>query len=876
MTTIKTDKHDFSHILKAPAAATLEAIYGPELAAAQLQLEHEAYTLGEARFAKQLERQVQNGQAADNVAVKPIMQVLHTRYVARIEEWIEETSAKDGKKPHSLAAIRSLGAEKAAALALKVIFSRIAVTGDQPATALAGQIGNAMEDEARFGRLRELEGKYFEKHIEKALNQRTDEAHKKAFLSAVEGHIKDLSAFSEWTKEKSISTGYKMIELVIEGCELLERDAINKGTASEVVTVTLSPAIVDRINIRAFSLAGMSPVHQPCVVKPKQWTSIKGGGYWADGQRPTNLVRTGSKAALMRYLDVSMPEVYKAVNTIQNTAWRINKNVLNVVNVIQEMAEPMVEDFPRFVKQELPLKPEDIDTNEHSLKVWKKSAAVIYRREKARVSRRMSCEMVISQANKFSSYDAIYFPYNMDWRGRVYAMPQFNPQGDDMTKGLLTLAQGKPVGATGIYWLMIHTANCAGVDKVDFADRVQWVLDNRENIIRSAQEPLDFTWWSEQDSPFCFLAACFEMLGAWTEGEAYVSSLPIAFDGSCSGIQHFSAMLRDSVGGAAVNLTNAADGSVADIYKIVAEKVVAQMEQDLLSGSENSIEAIVNKDTGEITERLVSGSKALSEAWFEYHVTRKVTKRSVMTLAYGSREFGFKDQLLEDIIRPALDAGKTMFTDPMGAASYMAKLIWDAVTVTVVKAVEAMNWLKAASKLLAQEIKDKKTGTVVKPRMATSWVTTDGFPVWQEYRKPDQKRLKLLFLGQFHIQPTINVGVKEIDAHKQESGIAPNFVHSQDGAHLRTTINHCNEKYGIESFAVIHDSFGTIPADADNLFKGVREAMFNTYEGRNLFAEFRDQFIEQLHESQIKKLPELPEMGTLDLKDILESKFAFA
>lgn len=50
MTTIKTDKHDFSHILKAPAAATLEAIYGPELAAAQLQLEHEAYTLGEARF----------------------------------------------------------------------------------------------------------------------------------------------------------------------------------------------------------------------------------------------------------------------------------------------------------------------------------------------------------------------------------------------------------------------------------------------------------------------------------------------------------------------------------------------------------------------------------------------------------------------------------------------------------------------------------------------------------------------------------------------------------------------------------------------------------------------------------------------------------
>lgn len=876
MTTIKTEKHDFDYILKAPATAVLEELYGSELAAQQLALEHESYVLGEERFAKLLERQVQNGQAADNVAVKPIMQVLHTRYVLRIEDWIEETAAKDGKKPHSLAAIRSLGAEKAAALALKVIFSRIALCGDQPATALAGQIGNAMEDEARYSRLRELEGKYFEKHIEKALNQRTDEAHKKAFLAAVVTHIPDLAGFQDWSKEKSISTGYKMIELAIEGCELLERDAMNKGTASEVITISLSPAIVDKINVRAFSLAGMSPVQQPCVVPPKPWTGIKAGGYWADGKRPTHLVRAGSKAALMRYNDVCMPLVYSAVNRIQNTAWAINKKVLDVVTICQDMAAPLVESFPRYQKDELPVKPEDIETNEHALKTWKKSAAAIYRREKARVSRRMSCELTIKQAHKFAQHEAIYFPYNLDWRGRVYAIPQFNPQGDDMTKGLLTLAHGKPVGAEGIYWLMVHTANCAGVDKVDFAERIQWVNDNKANIMASAEAPLDFTWWSEQDSPWCFLAACFEMAGVWSEGESYVSSLPIAFDGSCSGIQHFSAMLRDEIGGAAVNLTNAADGSVSDIYRIVADKVVAQMEIDLVEGTENTLEAKTNKDTGEITEVLMLGSKAAAAQWFEYHVTRKVTKRSVMTLAYGSREFGFKDQLLEDIIRPALDAGKTMFTDPMGAASYMAKLIWEAVTVTVVKAVEAMNWLKAASKLMAAEVKDKKTKEIVKHRMATTWTTTDGFPVWQEYRKPDQKRLKLLFLGQFHIQPTINVGVKEIDQHKQESGIAPNFVHSQDGAHLRATINHCADKYGIESFAVIHDSFGTIPADAGKLFKGVREAMFNTYEGRNLFAEFQAQFIEQLHESQIEKLPPIPAMGNLNLADILESKFAFA
>lgn len=876
MNTISIEKNDFSNILMAPAAQTLETLFGSDLAATQLQLEHEAYTLGEARFAKQLERQVQNGQAADNAAVKPIMQVLHSRYVARIDAWIEETAAKEGKKPHSLAAIRSLGSDKAAALALKVIFSRLAKEAECASTALAGAIGSAMEDEARFGRLRELEGKYFEKHIEKALNQRTDEAHKKAFLSAVEGHVKDLGAFQQWTKEKSISTGYKMIELAIEGCGLVERESMNPGTANEVITVHLNQKIVDKINIRAFSLAGMAPIHQPCVVPPKAWTSIQNGGYWADGRRPTNLIRTGSKAALMRYLDVDMPNVYSAVNAIQATPWKINLNVLNVVNACREMAEPMVSDFPRYTKQDLPFKGDDFETNEPALKAWKKAAAAVYRREKARVSRRLSCELTIEQANKFSKFEAVYFPANMDWRGRVYMMPQFNPQGDDMTKGLLTLANGKPIGAEGIYWLMIHTANCAGVDKVSFESRVKWVEENRQNIIASASAPLDFTWWSEQDSPFCLLAACFEMAAVWEHGESYVSSLPLAFDGSCSGIQHFSAMLRDEVGGAAVNLTNRADGAVSDIYGIVADKVVAQMEADLTEGTENSVEAKVNKDTGEITERLMMGSKALAAQWFEYHVTRKVTKRSVMTLAYGSREYGFRDQLLEDIINPAIDAGKTMFTDPNQAAGYMAKLIWEMVTVTVVKAVEAMNWLKAASKLLAQEIKDKKTGEVVKARMSTMWCTTDGFPVWQEYRKPDQKRLKLLFLGQFHIQPTINVGVKEIDQHKQESGIAPNFVHSQDAAHLRTTVNHALNAYGIKSFVVIHDSFGTIPADAGNLFKAVREAMVNTYEGRNVLNEFRNQFINQLHESQLEKLPEVPAFGKLNLNNIIEAKFAFA
>lgn len=517
------------------------------------------------------------------------------------------------------------------------------------------------------------------------------------------------------------------------------------------------------------------------------------------------------------------------------------------------------------------------------LKAWKKEAAGVYRRDRARVSRRLSYEFVIEQAQKFAGYEAIYFPYNLDWRGRVYAIPSFNPQGNDMTKGLLMASIAEPVGKEGIEWLKIHGANCAGVDKVDFDKRKLWVEENEELILEIARNPLGQSEWMKMDSPFCFLAFCFEWAGVKEHGENWKSALPIAFDGSCSGIQHFSAMLRDERGGRAVNLLPSKE--VQDIYRLVAEEVIEKVKKDLREGTDDSVEIITNEKTGEITERRVMGTRTLAEGWMGYGITRKVTKRSVMTLAYGSKAFGFTDQVRDDIIQPALDAGDgaQWFPDAQQCARYMANLIWDSVSVVVVKAVEAMLWLQKAAKLLATEVtatkKTKKNPEpeVLKPCMPVYWVTPDGFPVWQEYMKPVQRRVDLMFLGTVRLQATINVRDSDnIDGAKQESGISPNFVHSQDGSHLRKTVVKASEAYGVEFFALIHDSFGTIPAKAGAMFKAVRETMVETYTENDVLEDFRQQFMEQLHESQLDKMPPIPTKGTLDITQILHSEFAFA
>lgn len=877
------EKNDFSEIeLAAIPFNTLADHYGSALAREQLALEHESYELGERRFLKMLERQAKAGEIADNAAAKPLLATLLPKLTARIVEWLEEYASKKGRKPVAYAPLQLLKPEASAFITLKVILASLTSTNMTTIQAAAGMLGKAIEDEARFGRIRDLEAKHFKKHVEEQLNKRHGQVYKKAFMQVVEADMIGRGllggeAWSSWDKETTMHVGIRLIEMLIESTGLVELQRHNAGNAgSDHEALQLAQEYVDVLAKRAGALAGISPMFQPCVVPPKPWVAITGGGYWANGRRPLALVRTHSKKGLMRYEDVYMPEVYKAVNIAQNTAWKINKKVLAVVNEIVNWKNCPVADIPSLERQELPPKPDDIDTNEAALKEWKKAAAGIYRLDKARVSRRISLEFMLEQANKFANKKAIWFPYNMDWRGRVYAVPMFNPQGNDMTKGLLTLAKGKPIGEEGFYWLKIHGANCAGVDKVPFPERIAFIEKHVDDILACAKDPINNTWWAEQDSPFCFLAFCFEYAGVAHHGLSYNCSLPLAFDGSCSGIQHFSAMLRDEVGGRAVNLLPSE--TVQDIYGIVAQKVNEILKQDAINGTPNEMITVTDKDTGEISEKLKLGTSTLAQQWLAYGVTRSVTKRSVMTLAYGSKEFGFRQQVLDDTIQPAIDSGKgLMFTQPNQAAGYMAKLIWDAVSVTVVAAVEAMNWLKSAAKLLAAEVKDKKTKEILRHRCAVHWTTPDGFPVWQEYRKPLQKRLDMIFLGQFRLQPTINT-LKDsgIDAHKQESGIAPNFVHSQDGSHLRMTVVYAHEKYGIESFALIHDSFGTIPADAGKLFKAVRETMVLTYENNDVLADFYDQFADQLHESQLDKMPPLPKKGNLNLQDILKSDFAFA
>lgn len=88
-----------------------------------------------------------------------------------------------------------------------------------------------------------------------------------------------------------------------------------------------------------------------------------------------------------------------------------------------------------------------------------------------------------------------------------------------------------------------------------------------------------------------------------------------------------------------------------DIYAIVAAKVNDVLKEDARIGTTDE-EAEDKEGNG----YLKYGTRTLAQQWLAFGVTRKVTKRSVMTLAYGSKEYGFRDQILVDTIQPDIDA----------------------------------------------------------------------------------------------------------------------------------------------------------------------------------------------------------------------------
>ena len=99
------------------------------------------------------------------------------------------------------------------------------------------------------------------------------------------------------------------------------------------------------------------------------------------------------------------------------------------------------------------------------------------------------------------------------------------------------------------------------------------MLENQERILEVAEDPIGNLWWAkEADCPWTFLAFCEEWHGVAHNNYDHITHIAVQKDATCSGLQHFSAALKDEIGAEEVNLTSS--DKPADIYQTVADKTI--------------------------------------------------------------------------------------------------------------------------------------------------------------------------------------------------------------------------------------------------------------------------------------------------------------
>lgn len=862
---------------------TLEELYdyygNKSIVDREIELELESKTIAYNKFMSNLNKAKSEGNLMGSSY--RLMSEAMAPMIKAVRKFREDANkGKPGKRHSAVTYTQGLTDEELSLITIRAILSAsIKNVFGLTLVSISKSIGQKIREELRIKNILAVAPKY----TQPAADKRIGESYKKAFYKAVSSKLIDENLLAPEDKLQNsdlVRIGLKFIELFVESTGLARFIKVsNKKGISYMLHV--DEYILDFLEKNDEELASFMYFKRPMLIKPLDWTSPVDGGYLLKLQKDDSFIKV-NKHSLEFYMDVDMPMVYNAVNAIQSTAWRINKRVYRVAEEISGWTNmPEGLDMPTKEAPEKPIRPVDADTNPEVQKKWRKDMMRYYQLDNTRKGKRLLVDMVLEQAKTYLQEDHIYFPHSIDFRGRVYPMTLLSPQGNDFTKGLLEFAEGVELGEDGAKWLAFHGANCWGLDKKPLEERLCWVYENPELISRIADDPLNNLDWTTADEPWEFLSFCFEWAEYLKQGTTYKSHIAVAFDGSCSGLQHYSAMLRDEVGATAVNLVP--DTKVHDIYGIVAKKVNEILKDDAKNGTDDAY--VVDPKSKE--EYLKKGTQSLATEWLKHGVTRKVTKRSVMTLCYGSKQYGFSEQVYEDTVMPAVLENPLSFSKPKQAASYMAKLIWDSVQKVVVKAVEAMTWLQDASSLLASQ-----TDTMGNA-LPTYWVTPAGFPVKQEYHKTEMRQVKLVLGTSVMIHAEDTTGGKlentkgifwpaigrdipgTIDKRKQRQGIAPNFVHSMDASHLMLTVNACVAK-GIHSFAMIHDSYGTHAGNAGVLFKTVREVFVDTYKNHDVLQDLHDHVLNMLSDRSARELPEIPSKGTLDLDLVKESAYAFA
>jgi DNA-directed RNA polymerase len=649
--------------------------------------------------------------------------------------------------------------------------------------------------------------------------------------------LQDADAFRRlWVDPEALRVGHGLVELLRMHTGLVDLVTLRtsgRNTDTWVIPTAETEAYIRKCAARTELL---DPIYMPMVVPPYHWTSPTDGGYRLPGTGQP-LVKSDRSGVVESMTREQMPQVYAAVNHLQGVPFTVNQRVLAVYQYAWDESVP-IGDMPPTADAPLPpLPPKPADGDFQSdeqkaiMREWHLVAGPIKQGNLEAKSRRILYARLKSLSERFAN-QRIFFPLSLDFRGRLYTQPNYlSYQGCDAARGLLRFAEGKPVSTPEArLWLKLQGANSWGV-RGTMEARAAWVDQHKDLILQAAERPIETSWWRQADEPWQFLAWCCEVREIHRDRE-YPSSLMCWQDGTNNGLQVLSLAWRDPVGGVATNCVGSDEPR--DIYKDVAEVAISRLR-------------------GETDP----AKKELAAQWLQFGIDRQTTKRTVMIVPYSGTLYSSVRYIREWFLGAVSPTRPSPWPDPTRPIGYLSKVVWESIGEVVVKATQAMGWLRSVAEACLEADIDPM------------WVSPLGFVVAQDYPDYTACTVRTTLLRKTRMWQ-IRERTEKRSRRKHLDAMAPNWVHHLDVAGLMMTVLRLKGS-GVDTVATVHDAIAVLAADSVTLAKDLRLAWCELFEGDPV-ASLRKQI-----EARIgKKLPPPPDYGTMAPAELLRSPYFFS
>jgi DNA-directed RNA polymerase len=594
----------------------------------------------------------------------------------------------------------------------------------------------------------------------------------------------------EWSNQVTVRAGWWLLNCA-EACDLF--DSEERQVGRNLLTLPkIADGHWDEIKKLREELSLARPYYLPHLNPPPDWTSFR--TEYGPDRMPATFVRDEhpwTVAAIeLSFENVWLKPHASGVNHVQRVPWTIN-----------EFMVPVVERLACHVEKRFKtLAADDAECFKTSL------------RDDIALAR----DLIGSP---------FWTPYNIDFRGRLNALPHFHIGREDRVRSLFMFWNGRPVGDSA-NWLEIAVANAKG-EKGTWRDRHDWVFRERDLIRRVAAAPLETVeYWKGFSDPFHFVAACRELISAQNDPN-FVTHLPVFLDGTSNGIQHLACMARDEDSGRLVNLMDLDERY--DIYGVIGARVKLKLETAGDKHAEWWLSPRGNK------ERLF----------------RALFKPPVMTFSYGVTAAGVRAQIVE-----AYKEEFGLHEPHPWHVDYLAKKIIEA-NKEILRGPDAvMEFIRSLAELEAWR------------NLPLKWITPSGLPVISNRcYEPNIKTVELKLHGR-RVEYEVADGRKDkIDPDDAVNDAPANFVHSMDAAHLVLSVNTAVED-GITDIAVVHDCYGSLAPQVERFQYIVRVALYAMYELHDVLGALRDGCGPLIGHT-------LPERGKLDLSKICKANYPF-